>query len=235
MLLDHVKPPLSLNCDFEKAIHLAANNIFENCSIYGCFFHLSQNWYKRLGKLSLNKYFFSQKEFRKGFKMCQSLAYLPVNEVGMGFEDLIENFSDCNYLKPFFEYIEKNYIGRKDDVGKRNKGRFPIKTWNLHLRVLNNKPTTNNVESWHSCVTNDVRSHPTINTVISEIRLEQAKTHSSLVRLDSGEEFLGKKKKKDKIKLEHIRKMIIDYHTFSSRLVFLESMSVNMGSDDLKV
>ena len=79
MLLDHVKPPLSLNCDFEKAIHLAANNIFENCSIYGCFFHLSQNWYKRLGKLSLNKYFFSQKEFRKGFKMCQSLAYLPVN------------------------------------------------------------------------------------------------------------------------------------------------------------
>ena len=56
-----------------------------------------------------------------------------------------------------------------------------------------------------------------------------------MVRLDSGEEFLGKKKKKDKIKLEHIRKMIIDYHTFSSRLVFLESMSVNMGSDDLKV
>ena len=28
MILDHVPPPLSMNCDFEKAIHDAASKVF---------------------------------------------------------------------------------------------------------------------------------------------------------------------------------------------------------------
>ena len=234
MMTDHIKPPITLNCDFEKAIHLAAHKAFENCLIYGCFFHLSQNWYKRLGKLSLNKYFFSDTQVRLAFKMCQSLAYLPVSEVTLGFEDILEKFSSYEILKPFFVYLEKNYIGKKNKHNKRINSRFPIVTWNLHVRVLEDKPTTNNpVESWYSSLTSDTRSHPTINLVIHEIRLEESKTHSHIIKLDCGGTFTVKSKKKHRIKCENIKNMVKNYHTYSSRIVFLEYMSINMGNDKL--
>ncbi len=57
-----------------------------------------------------------------------------------------------------------------------------------YTRVLEGSPTTNNpVESWHSSVTADTKSHATLNVVLEEIQLEQAKTESHLIRLDAGE------------------------------------------------
>ena len=154
MLLDYVPTPQSLNCDFEKSIHLAAYQAFSDVEINGCFFHLCQNWLKRIGLLGLNKLFLSNKEFRYSFKMCQSLAYLPVQDVIKGFEE-IQEISNSN-MKTFFQYLEKNYIGRYNNALPhiRKKARFPIVTWNVHQRVLDKKPTTNNpVECRHSSTT----------------------------------------------------------------------------------
>ena len=39
--------PTSVNCDFEKAVMNAFQNIFK-CEIHGCFFHLSQAWHKKI-------------------------------------------------------------------------------------------------------------------------------------------------------------------------------------------
>ena len=40
MILDHVKPPETLNCDFEKAIHCAASKILRTAVYMAVFFIL---------------------------------------------------------------------------------------------------------------------------------------------------------------------------------------------------
>ena len=56
-------------------------------------------------------------------------------------------------LSSIFVYFEKFYIGKKcrfknSDV--RKVPSYPIKMWNVHNRVLNGDPRTNNsIEFWH--------------------------------------------------------------------------------------
>ena len=86
--------------------------------------------------------------------------------------------------------------GKVDQNGERTEPTFPIKIWNLHDRILLDKPTTNNpVESWHRVVTADTKTHGTLNVVLKEVQLEQSKTESHIKKLDSGE-VLKKKKLK---------------------------------------
>ena len=107
MILDHVQQPLTLNCDFEKSILGAAKQIFNECRIYGCFFHLSQNWWKREGQLNLIPKLLIDSSFKKVFKMCQALAYLPIHHVVEGYE-LIKGFEINTQETNFLNYIEKN-------------------------------------------------------------------------------------------------------------------------------
>ena len=44
--------PTSINMDFEKAVMNAAISVYPNCLIYGCYFHLSQNFFKQLNTRS---------------------------------------------------------------------------------------------------------------------------------------------------------------------------------------
>jgi len=91
--------------------------------------------------------------------------------------------------------------------------RFPIKSWNLNTRVLGGSPTTNNpVESWHSSVTADTKSHATLNVVLEEIQLEQAKTESHLIRLDAGEIYKKDIKRSRKEKM--LKKKFYELNSF---------------------
>ena len=48
MIKDVIKIlPLAMNMDFEKAAMHAVQFVFK-CLIYGCFFHLSQNFFKKV-------------------------------------------------------------------------------------------------------------------------------------------------------------------------------------------
>ena len=163
--------------------------------------------------------------FRKTFKLCQALAYLPAHDIIEGFVT-IENYRNYSAEElEFLHYLEKNYIGRlKDD--KRINARFPICTWNLYDRILEFRPATNNpVESWHSALTADTETHGTMNVVLEELQLEQSKTESHILRLDSGEVY----KKGSKNKELRIYNMVSNYKDYASISIFLNSMALNLG------
>jgi hypothetical protein len=71
-------------------------------------------------------------------------------------------------------YWEDNYIGRLR-VNIRANPLFPISTWNVHSRVTDGLPRTNNsVEGWHRGFQQCVDCHhPAIHKIIDHFRKEQ--------------------------------------------------------------
>lgn len=121
---------------------------------------MSQNWFKRVKSSGLSIYWISDKSFKKSFKRCQSLAYIPCDDVAICF-DVVKSLSPEKF-KPILDYIERNYIRSTE----KKPARFPIETWNLHERIKKGLTATNNpVESWHSVLTRDMKSHPSIGCV----------------------------------------------------------------------
>ncbi|RNA40552.1 hypothetical protein BpHYR1_045116 [Brachionus plicatilis] len=132
--------------------------------------------------------------------MVQALAFVPVNDVVQAFK-IIEGQSNEKF-KLIISYFEKCYIGRLKENSKsiRVVPRFPIPSWNLHERILNNLPrTTNSVEAWHGAITNDEKSHLKFNQLIDKLKTEQSHTENNLVKIKAGEivEKPVEQKKKD--------------------------------------
>ena len=68
--------------------------------------------------------------------------------------------------------------------------RFPMDTWNLYERVLQILPKTNNtVESWHSVLSKDEKSHLTCNKLIEKLHKKQSYTENILVMIETGQVF----------------------------------------------
>jgi len=81
MLNEHInEAPLSLNVDFEKAVFSAKKEVWENCLPYGCFFHLSQSFLRKVQSRFI-KVYKDDPEFRKIYRQMQALAYLPGKDV----------------------------------------------------------------------------------------------------------------------------------------------------------
>ena len=108
-----------------------------------------------------------------------------------------------------------------------------METWNIHNRILNGCPTTNNpVESWHSTI--DMLKNPTLFSILEEIQKEQHKTECCIIRLDARPEALKQITKKRSQKAKNILKMVKDYNTYD-KFTFLLNMSQNMGEHDNKI
>jgi len=78
------------------------------------------------------------------------------------------------------------------------------------------------VESWHSSLTADTKSHATLNVVLEEIQLEQVKTES---HLDAGEVFKKDIKRSSRDKMLRIKNIGESYSTYPSIISFLTAMS----------
>jgi hypothetical protein len=119
--------------------------------IYGCFFHLSQSWLRRLKKLKIYTNYCKSEAFSSSFKQCQALAFIPEIEVQSGLDEIKAN-APKSFI-PMIDYIQKTYV--KPLNSKKNKpARFPVSTWSVYQRILDGLPATNNpVESWHSALT----------------------------------------------------------------------------------
>jgi len=79
--------------------------------------------------------------------MILALSFVPPADVPTAFEELVDSFDGT--MTPLVDYWEDNYIGRQ----RRNRlgnPRFSIDLWNVHERVVNGLPRTNNsIEAWH--------------------------------------------------------------------------------------
>jgi hypothetical protein len=106
--------PLSFNVDFELATFNAVKFIFgHDVQIYGCYFHLSQSFFRNVQLNGLIVFF-----------NTQALAFLPIDDVTKGFE-LLRDYcnKNCSNYGLMLEYIETYYVGKKE-----SKARFEIKT-----------------------------------------------------------------------------------------------------------
>jgi hypothetical protein len=177
--------PASIMCDFEKATHNAIQHVFPNAHLVGCLFHLGQCLWRKVQELGLSQLYHDNEEFRIAVKMMLALSFVPANDVVASFDDLVE--ASQEEIVPLADYWEDTYIGRRRR-NRRANPRFAVEMWNVHDRVNENLPRTNNsVEAWHRAFQQTVDcNHPSIFKLINHFRLEQDHVEIEMERHLSG-------------------------------------------------
>lgn len=149
--------PETFMMDFEKASINAFATVFPNSGITSCLFHFSQNIYRKVVELGFKERYNQDVEFNLRIKCLSSLAFLPIDHVIDGFEELSH---EDNIPEEVLNYFEKYYIG--EITGRRSKNQrklqlFPLETWNIHNRTLRNMPrTNNNLEAYHRAIQSSI-------------------------------------------------------------------------------
>ncbi len=109
--------PSSHNVGFERALFNAVGKVFGNdVEIYGCYFHLSQNFFKHVKNLGLYVLYKTDFRFKHCFLLTQSLAFIPTDDVLEGFLKVKSNcLKNCAAFEPYLDYIETYNVGKLDD------------------------------------------------------------------------------------------------------------------------
>ena len=107
-------------------------------------------------------------------RMVAALAFVPFSYTVQVFEELQESTEDDD-TNQLLDYFEDNYIGKRRRRNRANPVFVP-RVWNVHSRVQNELPCTNNsVECWHRkmhvAVTAD---HPNIWRFLTILQREQS-------------------------------------------------------------
>jgi hypothetical protein len=78
LILPHLtSQPVSINVDFELASFNAVKKVFENLvQIYGCYFHLSQSFFRNVQLEGLLVAYRTNKNVQLCFQLCQALSFL---------------------------------------------------------------------------------------------------------------------------------------------------------------
>ncbi|XP_022163697.1 uncharacterized protein LOC111029131, partial [Myzus persicae] len=98
-----------IHLDFEKAAHNAVLEVFENCQVVGCRFHLSQAWFRCIKNYKeLNKHYAGKTVVYQWLQSFFALSYLPSNEVNDGFVYLMANAPPN--VEHFTDYIVDTFI-----------------------------------------------------------------------------------------------------------------------------
>ena len=117
--------------------------------------------------------------------MIPALSFVPVQDVIIAFDEL------CNHCgideQPVLDYFETNYIGEQRR-GRRLPPLFPHELWNMHNRVLNELPrTNNNLEGWHTRFSTMFRqTHPSIWEFIDKLNLDASHNRMLMAQMLAG-------------------------------------------------
>lgn len=141
--------PATITTDFEKALINACNIAFPSCRKRGCFFHFSQCIFRMIQRNGLKKRYETDSEFAFKLKMLCAIAFVPVDDIVMAFEQLYDSEIFPSEAESVINYFEDTWIGRPNRK-QRKPPQYPYELWNLYQTVLDDLPRTNNsVEGWH--------------------------------------------------------------------------------------
>ena len=187
--------PLTVTMDYEKAAMNAATAAFPNAVINGCFYHLAQSVYRNVQAAGLQQRYQVDADFALAARMLPALAFVPIPQVIDYFETVQANAPDA--LAPVIDYFEDNYVGRLRRQGRRAAPRYPIAVWNVHDRVENDLPRTNNsVEGWNRKMQTAVSGHhPNIWRFLGILKREQNINNAHMDQLLGGHEPPPQRKK----------------------------------------
>ena len=134
--------PKSVVCSYEQAVILAMQESFLGVEIKGCFFHLSQNFQRKIASAGHATLYQTNSDFALKAKMLLAIAFVPIDRINEYFDLLLEELSDEHTI--LAEWFD-NYLGRLTRRGTtRQHPLFPPAIWNLYLRMLNGENRTNN-------------------------------------------------------------------------------------------
>ncbi|RNA09464.1 hypothetical protein BpHYR1_042377, partial [Brachionus plicatilis] len=138
--------PKSINSDFELAFINACDKVFPGTPINGCYFHFKQSMWRKIQDVGLSEDYRADRKIRSTLLLLQCLAYLPEKDVVSAFDELKES------VKKY--YVAKTIIKRgryNKKIIERDEPMFSISLWNIHDRLMDDMPRTNNCcESWHN-------------------------------------------------------------------------------------
>ena len=134
--------------DFEKAVINSFQHFWKSTNIKCCFFHLTQNIWRKLQAEGLQANYNNDEEFGLKIRCLPALAFVAPMDVKEYFEAAIEHLATIS--QALVLYFEHTYIGRTLPGGFHQEPMFPIEMWNQHQEVIQGIPRTNNsVEAWH--------------------------------------------------------------------------------------
>jgi hypothetical protein len=186
--------PSSIMTDFEQSSINAFKKSFPGIYNRGCFFHFTQNIWRKIQKIpEIRKKYSSDSDYSMSIRKIPALAFVPIQDIVTAFEELIEMdffVKNSNTLEKLIEYFEDNYIGRIQLRNRRKAPKYAHNIWNCYDSVTNGLAKTNNsVEGWyrrfHSLVAAD---HPSIWKFISGLKKEQNLNEVQINKYVSGED-----------------------------------------------
>lgn len=132
--------PKKIMIDFEMAALNAIDKYFPEANVHACFFHLLQNFWKKIQNVGLQTRYGNDIEFAVMLRMIPALAFVPICNVIQAYEAIVSlpffedsANNDANTEKQrLLNYFESNYIGSPSRTqGNRKSSRFPIQLWNM--------------------------------------------------------------------------------------------------------
>ena len=149
--------PRTILIDFELAVKNALEAVFPGVIVKGCFFHFSQNIWRKIQANGLQGRYQQEPAFVEDVGKIAALAFVPEADVQRYFNILNQNIDPA--LDVIMDYIEEYYLGMFRR-GQFRRPRFPYSWWGVYDRVQDHLPRTNNaVEGWHNSFNAHVGSH----------------------------------------------------------------------------
>lgn len=159
--------PRSISCDFELGLINAVKELFPQCEIRGCLFHLNQSVFRKLQSLGLSTLYFNDKKFAKSIRRINALPLLPIYLINDTFENLSDEIrTECNEnteidsINQLINYYYETYV--KDGAV------FPKEQWNQYREL---RRTNNEVEGFYKKFDQLFNTdHPQFYDVINKIK-----------------------------------------------------------------
>jgi hypothetical protein len=176
--------PTYLMIDFEKSTMNAFKYHFPAIIIICCFFHLSQNFFKKLVECGFKSQYSTNNDLKTWFKKIIALSLVPPEKVVDIFEELLLQMHDLfdlqgeyRELETFADYVLVNYIG------DNNTPLFPISLWNHYE---SDDRTNNAGEAYNLRMNSYFGTHPSLWKFIRKLKQEESNTVLKFLRIENG-------------------------------------------------
>ena len=158
--------------------------------------------------------------------MIAALAFVPMADIIQSFNALSQHC--VGNEQGILDYFETNYIGEVRR-GRRRTPMFPHTLWNIHRRVVNDLPRTNNMlEGWHRQFSQCVMiAHPTVWKLIKALRRDAA-----IQQIRVGQFIAGNRAPQQRRVYQDVNERIKNLvNTYNQRPIidFLRGMSYNLA------
>ena len=139
--------PDAISTDFEIARMKEMTAAFPNAGIQGCSFHLVKNLQKKVSDLDLMSRYKTDPDFSLAARTIAALPFVPPAHLENAIAEIAVYLPQ--ELMPVLSYFEDNHIGkvlrvRPDGSIVTKDPRFPMSSWSVYQRTMDQECRTNN-------------------------------------------------------------------------------------------